>query len=80
MADDPNAEVFLSLASVVAAVLFFCWVAFGNGFNVIYYRWWLNHHPDTLQIRCERERHGVLIGDSCFRKDAVIWPESEAPR
>ena len=35
---------------------------------------------DTLQIRCERERHGVLIGDSCFRKDAVIWPESEAPR
>lgn len=82
MADDhaSNAEVFCALAGIVAAILFFCWLAFGDGFDVIYYRWYLGHHPDTLRIRCEREQDGILIGDSCFSKAAVIWPETRAPR
>lgn len=75
-----NVEAFWSLAGLIAAALLFYWIAFGDGFNVIYYDWYLHHAPDTLRIRCEDEQHGVLVGDSCFRKEAVIWPESEAPR
>jgi hypothetical protein len=28
---------------------------------------------DTLRIRCEEERGGVLIGKTCFKKEAIHW-------
>jgi hypothetical protein len=70
----------IDAVSLLAIVLLSVWLVFGDGVNVLYYRVLLNHHPDTLRIRCEVEQRGILIGDSCFKRDAVIWSEKEAPR
>jgi hypothetical protein len=73
-----NAKIMLisavtSTAAIVVAIgIFFVWqnwYRLGRG-----YAW------DTLLIRCEQERKGVLIGDTCVKKDAIIWPAIDAPR
>lgn len=40
----------------------------------------IGHHPDTLRIRCEDEQGGVLIGQVCIKKEAILWSEKDAPR
>lgn len=55
----------------------------GIGLRWTYTNWYRlssGYTWDTLRIRCEDERKGVLVGETCFRADAVIWPADEAPK
>ena len=41
------------------------------------YRLRPGYHWDTLKIRCEQERGGILIGKTCFKKEAIHWSEKD---
>lgn len=45
-----------------------------------WYRMGPGYHWDTLKVRCEEEQNGVLIGENCIKKDAVIWSAADAPK
>jgi hypothetical protein len=66
--------IALTVATMALAVaIAWGWLYLNRNWNWLV----LGHHPDTLRIRCEQEQKGVLIGNVCFKRDAVLWREGK---
>ncbi len=75
----PNTQMIITSAitSVATAMVIFAGIFIWENWyrlDVVGYAW------DTLTIRCEEERKGVLIGENCVKKDAIIWSAKDAPK
>jgi hypothetical protein len=70
-------KIVFTLSAGATAALILCGASFAWD---NWYRLRVGYAWDTLRIRCEEERKGVLIGENCIKREAVIWSQENAPK